>query len=220
MTADNVQKPDLRDVIPVFPVSGALLLPRGVLPLNIFEERYLSMVRDAMKGGGLIGMVQPLRDGAQKDNPGLYRTGCVGAIREAEETDKGTLMIALEGLARFRIVEELETITPYRQVRVDYDEYPEDLTDGTALPPGERDRFLTVLGRYLEVMGLAVDRDACESLYDERLIHSLAMTLPFSAPEKQALLENASLAERTRALITLMNFALADADGNDPVPKH
>lgn len=220
MTDGNAQNPDLSKVIPVFPVSGALLLPRGVLPLTVFEDRYLSMVRDAMKGGGLIGMVQPLRDEAEKDNPGLYRTGCVGAIRETEEADDGTLMVALEGLARFRIVEELEAITPYRQVRVDYDDYPEDFTADTVLPPGERERFLTTLDRYLEGMGLAVDRGACDALDDQQLVHSLAMTLPFSAPEKQALLENASLAERTRALITLMNFALADASGNDPVPKH
>ncbi|HEX6958510.1 MAG TPA: LON peptidase substrate-binding domain-containing protein [Ferrovibrio sp.] len=202
----------LSRTIPVFPLSGALLLPRSVLPLNIFEPRYLAMTRDALEGPKLIGMIQPTESERRNPRPDLYRVGCLGAIADAAETEDGRILLALRGLCRFQVCRELPVDTLYRQVEADYDAFAEDLQ-----PPGEgladRHRLLTALGGYCDRYNLPVDWESIESAPDDLLVHSLAMLCPFTAGEKQALLEAPDFAERAAMLTTLLEMALLEPSG-------
>ena len=211
---------ELPDVVPIFPLSGALLLPRGVLPLNIFEPRYLTMVKDALQSKKMIGVIQPLGPDATGENPPVYPHGCIGLIREYQETDDGRILIAVEGLSRFRILEELTCTTPYRQVLTSYQDFESDQNQNSFVDLNLRSRFLEALGKYLIGRGLAIDHETVADLQDEALINSLAMTCPFGPAEKQALLENISLDERANTMIALMNFALAEANTKNKTPKH
>lgn len=196
---------DLARVIPVFPLSGVLLLPRGHLPLNIFEPRYLDMVRDAMASERLIGMVQP-RGSLRGKRPALYDVGCVGRISAFEETEDGRYLITLTGISRFRILSELTTVTAYRQVEVDYAPFSHDRTDSATLAEPLRAELLARLEVYLDDHGLRADWNAVRNAVDEMLVNAIAMLCPFDAVEKQALLEAPTIAERAQALITLMRF--------------
>ena len=216
MAQGYVRAADLPQVIPVFPLPGAILLPRGQLPLNIFEPRYLNMIDDAMAGDRIIGMIQP-RAGAL-DLPGLSPVGCAGRITSFAETSDGRYLITLTGCARFRLASELPTQTPYRQIRADFTGFEADL----AAPPVDdvgldREGLLDALRAYLETRGLDIDWDTAETAPPEALINSLSMALPFEPPEKQALLEAASLTDRSAVLTALMTIDAADSgDGDAP----
>lgn len=201
----------LPTVIPVFPLAGVLLLPRAELPLNIFEPRYLEMVRDAMAGESIIGIIQPSEDSAA-DEPPLFEIGCAGRITAFSETEDGRYLITLCGVQRFRVEEELHRTTPYRQVKVSYDAFAGDLMTPLAEAGVARERLIAVLKAYLAQRGLEAEWSAIESAPDETLVNALAMICPFRPAEKQALLEANSLTERTQSMIALMEFALAEAE--------
>lgn len=201
----------LPELIPVFPLSGALMLPRATLPLNIFEPRYLAMVRDAMAGDRLVGIVQP-RD-ADREPPSLYDIGGVGRITQFAETGDGRFLIALTGLQRFRIRKEFDADTPYRQVAAEYEAFAADWRDPEPLPAALRADLENSLKVYLETRDMSADWDAVGSADDESLVHTLATVCPFEAVEKQALLEAEDLRLRTSTLSALMAFAPGVADG-------
>jgi Lon protease-like protein len=199
---------DLPPVIPVFPLDGALLLPGAGLPLNIFEPRYLNMVDDAMAGNRIIGMVQTL-PGGPPERPALMSIGCAGRVTSYAETGDGRYIITLTGVCRFRIAEEAEVMTPYRQVRADFAPFERDLLelpgeDGARADPA----FLGALRTYLARRGLALDWKTAEQAPPAALVTSLAMGLPFDPAEKQALLEAPTAEDRFEAL-----FALLQIDG-------
>ncbi|GAA0641521.1 LON peptidase substrate-binding domain-containing protein [Brevundimonas lenta] len=209
MAQGYIRAADLPQVIPVFPLSGVLLLPRGQLPLNIFEPRYLNMVDDAMAGDRIIGMIQPFPGGSSL--PGLLPVGCAGRITSFNETSDGRYLITLTGCARFRLSTELLVQTPYRQVRAAFEDFESDLT-APAAGEGALDRegLLEALKAYLETRGLDIDWETAETAPPEALVNSLAMALPFDPPEKQALLEAPRLDERAEVLTALMRIGAAD----------
>ena len=207
---------DLPLVIPVFPLDGALLLPGGQLPLNIFEPRYLNMFDDAMSGERIIGMVQT-RAGGDEERPNLAPVGCAGRVTSFAETSDGRYLVTLTGVCRFRIGEELPSRSPYRQVRVDFSSFEGDLHDGPPDPAAvnQPNLLLQALKRYLDHRGLAIDWTSAEAAPSDALINSLAMALPFEPVEKQALLEAPTLADRRETLVALLEI---DAAGDDEDP--
>ena len=205
---------DLPQVIPVFPLDGAILLPGGELPLRIFEPRYLNMVDDAMSGDRIIGMIQT-RAGGDRERPALAPVGCAGRITSYAETSDGRYLITLTGVCRFEAGEELTIATPYRQVRASYDRFEGDLArdEATEAPEAARTRFAHALKRYLNRRELDIDWDTAAQAPLEALINSLAMGLPFEPAEKQALLEAPDLAARFDTLTTLLEIdAMEDGD--------
>ena len=207
-----MRKPaDLPDTIPVFPLPGALLLPRARLPLHIFEPRYLAMLDDALKTPErLIGMIQP-RERAGP-TPALHRIGCAGRVSAFSETEDGRYMITLTGISRFRIREEVSGFTPYRRAKVEWDAFARDLGQGDKDEEFDRPTFLTLLERYFADRGLSTDWSSLREAEDELLINSLSMLCPFEPEEKQALLEAPRLSTRRETLVTLMEFALHGCD--------
>lgn len=197
--------------IPVFPLSGAVLLPRGVLPLNIFEPRYLAMIRDALKGAKLIGVIQP-RD-PEASRPPLFEIGCAGYIAQCEETSDGRLLIALAGVSRFAVARELDVTTPYRQVLADWARFDGDRSEARPLQPGARAALEEELRGYLDTQGLSADWAAVSDADDESLVTTLAAVCPFDMVEKQALLEAADLPARAATLTALMTFAQGPGGG-------
>ncbi len=197
--------PALPEALPVFPLSGALLLPRGVLPLNIFEPRYLAMFRDAMKGGKAIGIVQP-RDPDTDPSP-LYAVGCAGRISDYRETGDGRIIVALTGVTRFGIVRELDVTTRYRQVVADYDRFEADLDEPRPVAAAARAELEARLRTYLDDQGLSADWEAVAGADDESLVTTLSAVCPFEPVEKQALLEARDLPTRAATLTALMTFA-------------
>ena len=204
---------DLPQVIPVFPLDEAILLPRGQLPLNIFEPRYLNMVDDAMAGDRIIGMIQP--QGGPDRLPALAQVGCAGRITSYAETSDGRYVITLSGICRFRIAAELPARTPYRQIRADFSTFEADLKTPPENPGFDREPFLLALRAYLNRRALDIDWETAEGAPQEALINSLAMALPFERAEKQALIEAATLEDRCRCLTALMQI---DAAGDDDEP--
>jgi Lon protease-like protein len=220
LSAHHPTLEDLPAEFPVFPLTGALLLPGGRLPLNIFEPRYLAMIEDAMAAGRYFGMVQPDRRLARGDTgPGLYRTGCLGRISSFSETDDGRYLITLSGLIRFTIVEEVEPARGYRRVRGALAAFASDLADSapdaeTELPY-ERTHLLDALHRYFTHAGVEANWDAISAMPDAALVVSLCMACPFDAEEKQALLEARDSAERARALLALLEINAFDDRRDD-----
>ena len=208
---------DLPREIAVFPLPGALLLPQGRLPLNIFEPRYLAMTLDSLAQGRMFGMVQPdARAAASDAGPGLYRIGCLGRLSSFSETDDGRLLITLTGLVRFRIAEELAPSPGgYRRVRADYGDFAADLDVTREPPPLDRAELLSALRPYFRARGIEANWDAVEQTADSMLVTTLAMVCPFDAPEKQALLEAPDDAERARMLVALLRMGAA---ANAPAP--
>jgi Lon protease-like protein len=201
----------LPEVLPVFPLTGVLLLPRGRLPLNVFEPRYLAMVRDALGGERLIGMIQPSEPqddnrGRGADNPPLYPIGCAGRITAFAETDDGRFLITLTGMSRFRILDEFPLLSGYRRVRPDWAPFARDLEPGEA-GKFDRDRLLRGLKGFFTAQGLQADWEAIEKAPAEQLVASIAMACPFSPSEKQALLEAADLGDRANLLSALVEMA-------------
>ena len=206
---------DLPQVIPVFPLDGALLLPHAQLPLQIFEPRYVAMVDDAMAADRIIGMVQT-RQGLDPERPGLQHIGCAGKITTFSETNDGRYLITLTGLSRFAVRDELSVQTPYRQTRVDFMPYETDLEPPRGEDDGfDRMRLLAALKGYLERRLLDVDWETAKAAPAEALVNSLAMALPFDPAEKQALLEAAQLNERREALVALMEIDAQIPDEED-----
>jgi Lon protease-like protein len=202
---------DLPDVIPVFPLAGALLLPRGQMPLNIFEPRYLAMVDDALSSGRrLIGMIQPdTAHRGSEEKPSLYRIGCVGRITQLGETGDGRYLMELTGIARFRIVEELSVATPYRQCRVAYAPYADDFIARKGEDAVDRAALLAALAAFLKANDLKADWDGIENAPNEALVNALAMMSPYGAAEKQALLEAPDLKTRAEILVAVTEIELA-----------
>lgn len=208
---------DLPLVIPVFPLDGALLLPGGQLPLNIFEPRYLNMFDDAMSGERIIGMVQT-RLGGDVERPNLAPVGCAGRVTSFAETSDGRYLVTLTGVCRFRVGDELPARGPYRQVRADFAVFEDDLREGApdSGASGDPSSLLDALRRYLDHRGLAIDWSSAEAAPSDALINSLAMALPFEPVEKQALLEAPTLAERRETLVALLEIDAAAGDDEDP----
>jgi Lon protease-like protein len=205
---------DLPAVIPVFPLNGAVVFPRGQLPLNIFEPRYLNMVDDALAGTRLIGMVQTAA-GGDRAAPALCAVGCVGRLTSFSETDDGRYLITLTGIARFRLGRELQVKSPYRQVEALWDDFAGDLAGPDAPVGFDRERLSRVLRDYLGRRGLSADWDSISSADPEPLVNGLAAMCPFSTAERQGLLEAESLEDRARMLTTLLEIAAAGDAGED-----
>jgi Lon protease-like protein len=209
---------ELPEEIPIFPLAGVLLLPRGTLPLNIFEPRYLAMTRAALAAPQrIIGMIQPLPNAASGNRPAVFRTGCGGRLTEFSETRDGRYLISLAGLIRFDVRREGEMDAGgFRRVDADFTPYRDDLAPDPA--EIDRDRLLAAVRRYFQGRGLDIDWDVVQQTPDERLVSSLAMGCPFEPNEKQALLEAPDLTRRTEILTALMEMSAmgAEADG----PRH
>jgi Lon protease-like protein len=208
---------DLPEELPIFPLSGALLLPWGRLPLNIFEPRYLNMILDALGAGRIIGMLQPDYDRDGKDGggePAVYSIGCAGRIASFEETEDGRLLILLKGLCRFSIVSEIEGRKGYRRVKASYDAFKTDL-DVPANFEVAREILFARLKPYLEASAMKLSVEVLKGLSDSTLVTSLCMVCPFDPREKQALLEAKTLKARYDALLALLQIAAFEAGGAD-----
>jgi len=205
---------DIPDVIPVFPLPGALLLPRAKLPLHIFEPRYLSMIEDCMKTPSrFIGMVQPYKSRGGETK--LHSIGCAGRLNQFSETEDGRFMVTLSGMSRFRIKEEVEGFSPYRRCHVSWDGFERDLGKFEQDENFDRSVFMAGLKRYFDDRQLSTDWETMQEADDELLINSLSMLCPFEAEDKQALLEAPSLSTRRETLATLIEFALRGGAGED-----
>jgi hypothetical protein len=211
-----VKQSDLPETIPVFPLPGALLLPRGRLPLHIFEPRYLAMLDDCLKTPTrLIGMIQPYE---APSGPGrLHSIGCAGRLTAFSETEDGRYMITLSGVSRFRVVAEVQGFTPYRRVQANWSGFERDLGGPERDQGFDKEDFLQVLGRFFREKGLSTDWDSLREAEDELLINSLSTLCPFSPEDKQALLEAPSLSTRRETLVTLLEFALRGGAGEEVV---
>lgn len=205
---------DLPVVLPIFPLTGALLLPHGRLPLNIFEPRYLNMTVDALGHGRMIGMVQPTDPEGGGAHPEVYPTGCAGRISSFAETDDNRLLITLTGVVRFRIASEIEGVRGYRRVAADYAPFREDLDEEQPEDGIDRDRLLAGLRGYLRLHSLNVNWEVIEGAPTLALVTSVAMLCPFAPTEKQALLEAPNLPRRAEIMCTLMEMALFDKGAN------
>jgi Lon protease-like protein len=213
---------DLPRVIPIFPLTGVLLLPTGKLPLNIFEPRYLAMIRDTLADEQrIIGMLQPrvpyLEDnrgagGLGNDEPDLYKTGCAGRITSFTESDDGRYMLTLAGICRFDIAEEVNGKEGYRRILADYRRFRNDIGDEPEADI-DRDRLLASVKEYFALQNIEASWDAILATPDDKLITSLAMTCPFGPNERQALLEAQTLSSRADIVITLLEMALLENGG-------
>ncbi len=199
---------DLPDIIPIFPLPGALLLPRTRLPLHIFEPRYLQMLDDAFKTKHrLIGMIQP-REVPGSSEKRLQAIGCAGRLTGFSETEDGRYMITLSGVSRYRVIDEVQGFAPYRRCKVEWSPFGRDLGDTELDRSFNRDGFMALLGRYLQALDLSTDWGSLKDAEPELLINSLSMLCPFQPEDKQALLEAPSLPTRRESLVTRMEFAL------------
>ena len=220
---DRYRRPsDLPPRIPVFPLRGAILLPRATLPLNVFEPRYLEMLDDVMSGDRLIGVVQPAPGGGENDDEesplgnsiGLRNVGCAGRVTSYQEVDHGRLMITLTGIMRYDILDEAMTDLPYRVVSVSYDRFASDLSEGLGEDQVDRTNLLRVLRSYLDANRLEADWGAIQRASSEFLINALCVMCPYGPEEKQALLEAEDLKRRADVLVALAEMELASSGGS------
>jgi Lon protease-like protein len=200
---------DVPHVIAVFPLTGALLLPRGELPLNIFEPRYLAMIDDAMKSHRIIGMIQPEEASSYRDAPGLLKIGCAGRITQIAETGDGRYVLTLTGIARFRIIEEVSAMTAYRQCRIDFADFRTDFTPRMGENAVDRESVLRTLRAFAEANQLQIDWNSIHEAANEALVNALAMMSPYGPKEKQALLEAPDLKARAEVLVAITEIELA-----------
>ena len=202
---------DLPEIIPVFPLPGALLLPRGQLPLNIFEPRYVAMIDDALRSGHrLIGMIQPdVAHPGSELRPNLYKVGCAGRITQIAETGDGRYLLQLTGVARFRVEEELKVSTLYRQCRVTTVPFADDFVARKGEEKVDRKAVLEALQAFLKANNLKTDWQGVESAPNEALVNALAMMSPYGTAEKQAMLEAPDLKSRAEILIAVTEIELA-----------
>ncbi|GJL93641.1 MAG: ATP-dependent protease [Hyphococcus sp.] len=219
------QKFDLPKTIPLFPLPGALLLPQGQLPLNIFEPRYLRMVDDALAGARLIGMIQPVENTGQNIGAGnegeLYEVGCAGRITSFVESGDGRYLITLTGIRRFELAREVKggakDAAPYRVGEANWDAFEIDAHKDESAIDVDRDEFLEIMHDYLEAESLKADGDNIDDAPLDALVASLAMGCPFAPNEKQALLEAQTVAERAECLMALMEMSGGEEPGGDQV---
>jgi hypothetical protein len=217
MSAFGYRKPDdLPRVIPVFPLAGAVLFPRSLLPLNIFEPRYLNMVDDALAGDRLIGMIQPALDSSGQ-TPALAEIGCVGRITSFSETDDGRYLITLTGVSRFRVGRELEMSSPYRKIEADWAPFAEDLSQRELGGAIDRESLAKALQHYAEARGFQIDWEAAGEAPAEMLVNAIAAACPFERQEKQMLLEADTVADRCDTLVALLELGAAAPPGNAPL---
>ena len=203
---------DLPETIPVFPLPGALLLPRARLPLHIFEPRYLAMIDDALKTSTrLVGMIQPYEGRGNK----LHAIGCAGRLTAFSETEDGRYMITLSGISRFRVLEEVQGFTPYRRCTVSWDGFDRDLGSVEKDARFGRKALMASLDRFFRQQGLSTDWDSLKEAEPELLINSLSMLCPFEPEDKQALLEAPSLTTRRETIMTLIEFALRAGNSDE-----
>jgi Lon protease-like protein len=201
---------DLPATLPIFPLAGALLLPRRPIQLTVFEPRYLTMLDDTLSGERLIGMIQPTADAADEEpKPELCPIGCIGRIVQYAEIGDGRCFLTLMGVARFRIAEELTTLTPYRIVRPDSSEFATDFEEGAGEREVDRDGLVSALRDFAEANDFKVDWDDVEKASNEALVNALSMMSPYGAKEKQALLEAADLKSRAEILVAIAQMELA-----------
>ena len=213
-------KADLPETLAVFPLPGAILLPRARLPLHIFEPRYLAMIEDCLKSDRrMIGMIQPRPVAGAADGavPPLAGAGCAGRITSFSETEDGRYMITLTGITRFRVAAEVTGFVPYRRCTPDWSPYAFDLDGEATEQDFPRDAFLAKLSRYFKARNLGVDWSNMKEAEDELLVNALAMLCPFAPEEKQALLEAVTLADRRQVLETLISFAMQSGGAPDEV---
>lgn len=211
---------DLPGELPVFPLAGAILLPRASLPLNIFEPRYLQLFDDAMRSHRLVGIIQPVGEGGPTGSPqersaSLREIGCAGRVTTFQEHEDGRLTIVLTGVSRFRAGDERQVSHPYRVLVADFAPFDRDLEAGRGEGDVDRERLLDTLRRYLAQRNLKADWTAVARTGSEQLVNWLSVASPFGPGEKQALLEAPSLRERAEALITLAEMELATGGGGD-----
>ena len=211
---------DFPDILPIFPLTGVLLLPRGRLPLNIFEPRYLAMTRDAMEGERLIGMVQPSDPPIREMNPAIYPLGCAGRITSFSETEDGRFLITLTGVSRFRIREELPLLSGYRRVVAEWDDFADDRSPDER--GFDRSRLTNGLKSFFSQRQVQADWSAIDQAPGEHLVTSIAMMCPFAPNEKQALLEAKTLDERAHLLTALieMNLSGPAPDPESGITRH
>ena len=218
----------LPDTLPIFPLSGVLLLPGGRLPLNIFEPRYLSMIFDSLAGHRMIGMVQPLQaggyagDGAPGGDgpPKVHHIGCAGRIVSFNETDDGRLMLVLAGVCRFEISRELDPAQGgYRRASALFGPYRGDIDAADELVAIERERLMAGLASFFKARNLSTDWDAVKKATDGNLVSSLSMVLPFGPAEKQALLEATDTDTRAKLLIAFLEMGGFAQPADGPAPK-
>lgn len=207
---------ELPGVIPVFPLSGVLLLPRGDLPLNIFEPRYLAMVDMVLGSHRMIGMIQPCFDADDKEHqPKLCTIGCLGRITAFQETGDGRYLLSLTGISRFALSDELAVPTPYRQARVNYERFSSDLAAHRGEEEVNRKLLLDTFTRYLDAHNLQADWNSIHQAPNEALVTALSMMAPFGPREKQALLEAANLTSRAEMLVAMTEMQLARQTGEE-----
>lgn len=209
---------DLPETIPLFPLPAALLLPRSVLPLMVFEPRYVAMVDDALAGNRLIGIIQPHLELAEGEDPGtapLVEVGCVGRITALSETGNGRYQLALTGIARFRLLAEIETGRPYRAARIRAD-FPLDFTVRAGEDAVDRQELIGVFRAYLAANDLEADWSGIERASTESLVNALSMMSPYGPREKQALLEAPDLKTRAETLVAMAEMDLARSGGGAP----
>lgn len=203
---------DLPDILPMFPLPGAVLLPRARLPLHIFEPRYLAMIEDCLKSDRrLIGMIQPRGEAGA----GLAQVGCAGRVTSFSETEDGRYMVTLTGIARFTLRDEVKGFQPYRRAGVEFASFAEDLAGAQSDPDLDRRVFLKDLARYLQASKMGTDWSNLKDADDEMLVNVLSMLCPFQPEEKQALLEAQTLPERRKILQTLIAFSLQGHGSKD-----
>lgn len=216
---DRYRRPaDLPPRIPLFPLRGAILLPRATLPLNVFEPRYLAMLDDVISGPRIIGIVQPApgnfdeKDESPLGKSGaLKRVGCAGRVTAFQELDDGRLVITLTGIARYEIIDEAVTAKPYRVASVAYDRFAQDFNSGLGEEQVDRENLLRVLKSYLEQNNLKADWNAIQRAPSEFLINALCVMSPYGPEEKQALLEAQDLRARADVLVALAEMELASS---------
>lgn len=209
---------DLPSVIPLFPLPGAILLPRGQMPLNIFEPRYLAMIDDALKGDRVVGMIQPEAEDAS-GKPRLFHVGCAGRITQFAETGDGRYLVQLTGISRFQLVEEMPQVKAYREGRISVEPFTVDFTPRAGQESVDRDTLVRTLRAYLEANNLQADWNAIGDAANEALVNALAMMSPFDVREKQALLEAPTLKERADILVAITEIELAkQAAGGSETP--
>tara|TARA_B100001094_G_scaffold305084_1_gene334618 strand:- start:178 stop:867 length:690 start_codon:yes stop_codon:yes gene_type:complete len=227
MPYKSENKDDFPSLLPIFPLSGALLLPGGRLPLNIFEPRYLNLITDSLASGRFFGMIQPNLDASRKDNTNLsdlnepqdlelYKIGCLGKVVYFEEADDGRFLIALRGITRFEVKKELESIRGYRVLDVSYNSYLNDKKPEVTFEY-DRESLFDILPNYLDAQGLKLSLDAIEALSDLDLIITLSMICPFNGREKQALLECNNSTDRSEMLLALLQMGVFGNSDNDEI---
>jgi len=210
---------DLPDVVPIFPLPGALLLPRGQMPLNVFEPRYLALVDDALAGRRLVGMIQPdSRHPGSEQRPHLYSVGCVGRITQFAETGDGRYLVELTGVGRFRILEELAVRTLYRQCRVTFAPFADDFIARKGEEAVDRKALLDALSAFLKANSFKADWEGIENAPNEALVNALAMMSPYGPAEKQAMLEAPDLKTRAEILVAVTEIELAKGKTQGDTP--